>query len=102
MSSQDLKPNFIACSKCGKRLIERKKNGLFHFLFGKPSKDGSDFIPVEMFIQGNVKIKCLRRTCGYWNILTYLPLAFQSEDVSESANCAGKKETKQQIESKEV
>jgi hypothetical protein len=86
--------SFIACSKCGKRLIERKRNGLFHFLFGKPSKDGSEFIPVEIFIQGNIKIKCLRRTCGAWNVLTYLPLAFQSEDTSEQANCAGKVEKK--------
>ena len=90
MGSQDLKQNFIACKSCGKRLIERKRNGVWHFLFGKPDKDGTNFVPVEMFIQGNVKIKCLRRTCGTWNTLLYFPPAFQSEDVSEQANCAGK------------
>ena len=53
MSEQ--KGTFIACEKCGKRLIERKRNGIWHFIFGKPGGNGNSFIPVEMFIQGNLK-----------------------------------------------
>jgi len=78
-----MKPIFITCSKCGKRLIERKKNGIFYFLFGKPANGSDNFIPVEIYIQGNIKIKCIRRTCGYWQTLTYFPNVFQSEDNSE-------------------
>jgi ribosomal protein L37AE/L43A len=82
MGMSDIK-TFISCSKCGKKLIERKKNGIWHFIFGKPGENGNAFIPVEMYIQGNVKIKCLRRTCGHWEILNYFPSVFQSEE-SES------------------
>ena len=77
------KGQFIACEKCGKRLIERKRNGIWHFIFGKPGGNGNSFIPVEMFIQGNVKIKCLRRSCGHWQVLNYFPTVFQSEDFSD-------------------
>jgi hypothetical protein len=86
MGNSDLKTNFITCEKCGKRLIERKTNGIFHFIFGKPGKENS-FIPVEMYIQGNVKIKCLRRTCGHWQVLNFFPAVFQSSDKLES-DCA--------------
>lgn len=75
------KGTFITCPVCGKRVIERKKNGLFHFIFGKPSKTDKGFVPVEMFIQGNIKIKCLRRTCGHWFTLNYLPNIFQSDET---------------------
>lgn len=85
------KGTFIACTKCGKRLIERKKNGIWHFIFGKPGGNGSTFIPVEMFIQGNLKIKCLRRSCGEWQILNYFPTVFQSEEISERQKTVVKK-----------
>jgi ribosomal protein L37AE/L43A len=64
--------NFILCEKCGKRLIERMENGLWHFVFGK-SQQGCQYVPVEMYIHGNVKIKCLRRGCGHWNVLNFFP-----------------------------
>ncbi len=64
---------FVCCEKCGKRLIERMDNGLWHFVFGK-SPDGQNFVPVDMYIHGNVKIKCLRRSCGHWNVLNFFPL----------------------------
>jgi len=82
---------FISCPDCGKRLIERKNNGLWHFIFGKPGGNGNTFIPVEMFIQGNLKIKCLRRSCGKWLVLNYFPTVFQSEDVSERQKTVVKK-----------
>ena len=89
MGNSDLK--FITCEKCGKKLIERKKNGIFHFMFGKPGK-GVTTAPVEMFIQGNIRIKCLRRNCNHWQVLSYLPNIFQSEDDSET-DCETKTET---------
>lgn len=79
--------NFIHCDKCGKKLIERRKNGIFHFLFGKTG-DSKSAPPVDMFIQGNIKIKCLRRSCGHWQILSYLPNAFQSGNTE--SDCADK------------
>lgn len=80
MGCSIVKPTFIACSKCGKRLIERKANGIFYFLFGKPAK-GSDFVPVEILIQGNIRIKCIRRSCGHWQELSYFPMVF--EEIKE-------------------
>ncbi len=73
--------SFIYCEKCGKKLIARETNGLFHFIFGKRKKeDGSlsEFSPVEIFIHGSLKIKCLARGCGHWNILNYFPNISQS------------------------
>jgi hypothetical protein len=91
MGSRDL--DFIACPKCGKKLIGRERNGLWHFIFGKAKKDGNNFIPVEMFIQGNIKIKCLRRTCGEWVILNYFPNSFSVQSVNKTEpDCAGKKQ----------
>lgn len=63
---------FIHCEKCGKRLIARLTNGLFHFMFGK-NVPGSEGSPVELFIHGSVKIRCLRRSCRHMNTLTYFP-----------------------------
>jgi hypothetical protein len=62
---------FINCQKCGKRLIERKKSGVWHFAFGK--NDSLQGPPVEMFIYGSVKIKCIRKHCGHWNVLNNFP-----------------------------
>ena len=91
MGSSGVGSDFVVCSKCGKKLIERKRNGLWHFLFGKPGSNGGGFVPVEMFIQGNVKIKCLRRTCQHWNVLNYFPNVLQSEGLSsESPDCTEK------------
>jgi hypothetical protein len=79
MGNGNIKNEFIVCERCGKKLIERKFNGIFHFIFGKPG-EGNVVAPVEMFIQGNIKIKCLRRSCGHWQVLSYLPNIFQSEE----------------------
>lgn len=63
---------FILCEKCGKKLIERQSNGMYHFVFGRnPNDPGNP--PVDLTIHGNLKIKCLRRTCGHENILSYFP-----------------------------
>jgi len=83
MGSQNLVKNFILCEKCGKKLIERKRNGILHFIFGKPSGNGNSHVPVELYIQGNIKIKCLRRSCGHWQTISYFPSVFQSEESEE-------------------
>jgi hypothetical protein len=86
MGNGNLKTQFIVCEKCGKRLIERKPNGIFHFIFGKPGENNST-APVDMYIQGNMKIKCLRRTCNHWQVLSYLPNVFQSSADTLEADC---------------
>jgi hypothetical protein len=64
--------NFICCEECGKRLIERLPNGLYRFVFGRnPNDPGNP--PVDITVHGNIKIKCLRRSCGHINILNYFP-----------------------------
>lgn len=73
---------FICCQKCGRKLIERKSNGLWHFIFGKPNK-GDNFIPVEMFIQGSIKMKCFRKSCGHWQVLNYFPGVFPENPLEE-------------------
>lgn len=87
MGSPDLK-NFVTCEKCGKKLIERKKNGIWHFIFGKSVDNGANFVPVEMFIQGNIKMRCLRRSCNHWQTLNYFPSVLQSEGDSEPDSAA--------------
>ena len=88
MGSNHVDTTFIVCKKCGKRLIERQTNGLWHFIFGKPKDGTNNFIPVEMFIQGNIKVKCLRRTCGTWNVLNYFPNAFENQSEKSEPDCA--------------
>ena len=87
MGSSNLN-TFIVCERCGKKLIERMPNGVFHFIFGKPG-EGRTEAPVDLYIQGNIKIRCIRRTCGHWQILSYLPNLFQSGDKPE-VDCANK------------
>lgn len=76
--------NFVICEKCGKRLIERKDNGIWHFAFGKfRDKEGNltGRTPVDIYIYGSLKIRCLRRTCGHWNILNHFPFQASSSEV---------------------
>jgi hypothetical protein len=63
---------FVNCTKCGKRLIERRSDGLWIFRFGK-HVEGSDDMPVEMYIFGSIRLKCLRKTCNHWNNLATFP-----------------------------
>ena len=62
---------FVLCSKCKKRLIQRDENGLFYFAFGKDVNSKTP--PVEMQIYGSIKMKCLRRSCGHWNVINFFP-----------------------------
>lgn len=78
------KKNFIVCEKCGKKLIERLPNGLFKFVFG-----GKQYPPpVELYVHGSIKMRCLRRSCAHWNVISFLPNfnspVYQSDTKSES------------------
>ncbi len=71
------KKNFLVCEKCGKRLLERKENGFFHFIFGKKrDKDGSmrEYTPVDILIHGSVQMRCISRDCNHINTFNYLPI----------------------------
>lgn len=62
----------IVCEKCGKKLIKRLTNGQWHFVFGRdPDLPGDP--PVELYIFGSLKMKCIRRSCRHWNIFNHLP-----------------------------
>jgi len=60
----------IYCEKCGKKLIERNPNGVWHFQFGKQRTSGSI---VDIEIHGSIKMTCLRRSCRHVNNLHYFP-----------------------------
>lgn len=73
--------NFRCCEKCGKKLIERGNNGIWHFVFGRQrTNEGelSRIAPVEMHIYGSLKMKCFRWECRkqhpeHWNVLNFFP-----------------------------
>ena len=62
---------FIKCEKCGKNLIQRLPNGLFHFKFGK-NEDGKT--PVDIKIHGNIQMRCLRGSCGHTQTINFFDL----------------------------
>lgn len=70
----------VCCEKCGKRLIERTKGGLWHFKFGRSK--GDDFV-VDMKIYGSLKLTCLRKSCRHENVLNFLPDAFVQSAKAE-------------------
>jgi len=67
---------FMYCEKCGKRLIERLPNGMFRFMFGK-DKDTKK-VPVDIIIYGSLKMKCIKGTCGHYNVFHFFPPQFKS------------------------
>jgi hypothetical protein len=72
----DEKEMVLVCEKCGKKLIHRLPNGLFHFIFGKKKdQDGTllPYSPVEIYIHGSIKMRCISRECGHYNVFTYFP-----------------------------
>lgn len=68
------KSSFVCCEKCGKRLLERRSNGLWHFKFGKSLKDSEPI--VDILIYGSLSFKCTRRSCRHVNILNFFPDTF--------------------------
>lgn len=70
--------HFIRCEKCGKKLIERKPNGVWVFKFGKTGAEAL----VNMEIYGSLQMYCLRRSCRHLNKLNYFPIY----DISNNTN----------------
>jgi len=75
------KVSFVCCEKCGKKLLERYSNGMWHFKFGKTAKDGKPV--VDILIYGSLSFKCTRRSCGHVNILNFFPDTFVMQSRSE-------------------
>ena len=61
---------FLSCEKCGKKLIERKSNGLWRFKFGCNPSGGP---VVDLTIQGSIMMTCLRKRCDHVNVFNYFP-----------------------------
>jgi hypothetical protein len=93
-----MKPMFYKCSICGKRLVVRKPNGIFSFMF---SSFGGDKPLIHLEIHGSIRMRCIRRSCrqdnpDHWNIFNFTPKGFsiaeektsREELESESANPA--------------
>ena len=84
---------FVRCNQCGKKLIGRLPNGLWYFVFGRKVKRGgelSTYCPVEIYIHGSLKIRCIARGCEHWNILNYFPsdqVFRHGEDESTQSAC---------------
>jgi len=64
---------WICCEKCGKKLLKRRPNGLFIFKFGRDTRDGQEANIVEMEIHGNLRMKCLRKSCKATNTINFFP-----------------------------
>jgi len=77
---------FVRCKECGKKLICRLPNGLWYFAFGKKIKtDGlGEYCPVEIYIHGSLKIRCIGRSCRAFNILHYFPNTDTFEHAKQS------------------
>lgn len=67
----NMKETPICCQSCGRPIIRRLPNGVWHFVFGR-QVDG-DRSAVDMYIHGNIKIRCWRKDCGFLNTLNYFP-----------------------------
>lgn len=61
----------IYCAVCHRPLIKRMKNGLWHFMFGKRRNKVTPAI--DLYVMGNMKIRCWHGDCEHWNVLSYLP-----------------------------
>jgi len=84
------KKMFLYCEKCGKRVLERMPNGLFKFVFGRNQNDPGK-PPVEMFIHGSLKMRCLRRSCrtekpDHWNVFDFFPHSVPKVAHKQSAD----------------
>lgn len=79
---------FYVCKHCGKRLIQRLSNGVWKFCYGRnPKYSTSPYPPVEIYIFGSLKMRCISNKCGKMNTFNFFPsneaLAF-GEDVKQS------------------
>jgi hypothetical protein len=71
MVGQREKTSFVYCEKCGKKLLERKPNGIWRFRFGRIQ--GTDETIVDILFYGSLQFKCTRRSCRHVNTLNFFP-----------------------------
>ncbi len=88
-----MEKGFLVCSKCGKKIMRRRPNGLFSFVFGRWGKDDKAIIDgkemplgaiVQIEIFGSLRIKCFRKLCrekypNHWNEFTFFPSVKKEE-----------------------
>ncbi len=88
---------FLLCTKCNKKLIKRRPNGLFSFAFGRWSGgdkviiDGKEMFlgpTVQIEVFGSLKLKCIRWLCrkkypDHWNTFNFFP-SEKKEDTIQS------------------
>ena len=72
------KESTIFCSKCQKPLIKRLPNGLWHFMFGK--RKSSSKPTVDIYVQGNIKMRCWHGDCDGWNTLNFFPVYDENKE----------------------
>ena len=87
------KKMFLYCEECGKRVLERMPNGLFKFVFGRNQNDPGK-PPVELFVHGSIKMRCLRRSCrtehpDHWNIFNFFPHSFTKGALNNRKSSEG-------------
>ena len=61
---------WVNCEKCGKRLLQRKANGVFVFKFGK-NQLHEPIVNIEVL--GSIKMKCFRESCKHTNVINFFP-----------------------------
>lgn len=62
-------------------MIERLPNGLWRFVFGKSKdSDPKKGSPVDMYIRGDIQMKCFRKRCGHWMTLPFIPFFDKPKD----------------------
>ena len=86
-NSKEDKSSFYVCKHCGKRLIQRQSNGVWKFVYGSnPKYSSRPFPPVEIYIFGSLKIRCISNKCGKMNTFNFFPGGKESfgEDVRQS------------------
>ena len=80
------KKMFYVCKSCGKRLIQRQENGVWKFCYGRnPEYSTREFPPVEIYIFGSLKMRCINKNCSKMNTFNFFPgeSAF-GEDIKQS------------------
>jgi hypothetical protein len=58
----------IYCDRCGKPLIHRLADGSLEFVFGG-KQDAQYGPPVQMWIFGEIRMKCWREYCRHINMI---------------------------------
>jgi hypothetical protein len=95
------KITFYKCSICGKKLIGRKPNGIFVFVFA--GQCPPPIVCLEIF--GSVRMKCIRRSCrhknpDHWNVFTFFPdemNAIAEKPIRDNLNKPSANPAKQEI-----